>query len=150
MRYSVAGRTAATAATARTVAAHLWNPDTTDRVNVNEIHIVSTTAGLSNLCIARTTTIGTAGSTVTPDLDNAHNRGKVPNSAAVLGLALFSVMPTVDGSDLLRWNLPAVIGAGLMWVFSEPIEIPPGTGLAIITPVAVILPASDVTYSFTD
>jgi hypothetical protein len=38
------------------------------------------------------------------------------------------------------------VGAGFQWKFSEPLEIGPGRGLGIFTPVAVILQPSDFTF----
>jgi hypothetical protein len=38
------------------------------------------------------------------------------------------------------------VGAGFQWKFSEPLEIGPGRGLAVFTPVAVILQPSDFTF----
>jgi len=38
-----------------------------------------------------------------------------------------------------------------VWVFpDEGLEVPPGTGLALVTPLAVILQASDITVVFDD
>lgn len=110
-----------------------------------------TAATVCNLALARSTARGaTPGATVTPDLDNSQNRGKAPNSAFVLELAAFGTQPTVDGSDLVRWNLPAAIGAGVILPLRRPVEVPAGTGLVLITPVAVLFPISDVTFVVED
>lgn len=152
MIYYVGGRmNAATAATLRHCAAQLWNPDAADRINVQEIWVCDTAASVANIALARSTARGaTPGATVTPDLDNAINRGKVPNSASVLELAAFGTQPTMDASDLFRWNLPAAIGAGVQLPLGRPIEVPPGTGLCVITPTAVVFPICDLTFVFED
>jgi hypothetical protein len=149
--YIVGGRSAATAATARHVAANVWNPHASDRIRIKEIWVCITTAGVANIGVARTTTRGTPGSTVTPDIDNDTVRGAAPNSGFLLDLAAFTAQPTVDGSDLLRWNLPAAIGAAVIFSFREkPTEVPAGTGLAVITATAVVFPASDFTFVVED
>lgn len=145
-RYAVGGRSAATAATADTVAASLWNPHASVRLRVFEIWICKTVATIDNHGIRRTTTRGTAGSTVTPVIANNFQRSVAPVSGALLDLALFSAQPTLDGVNIGRWNLPAAIGAGVIWTFPEPVEVGPGAGLAIVTPPAVILQPSDITY----
>jgi hypothetical protein len=53
---------------------------------------------------------------------------------------------SVTRPALARAALPATIGEGFTWKFSEPLEIGPGQGLAIFTPVAVILQPSDFTF----
>ena len=58
----------------------------------------------------------------------------------------FATEPVIAGPYMARTNLPAAIGAGFIWVFAEPIEVPAGTGLAVVTPVAVILQPADYTY----
>lgn len=146
----IGGRSVATAATIRHVAATLWNPSGAARIFVYEIWVCDTAATAANLGISRTTTRGTPGSTVTPDLDNMVERDVAPPSGCLLDLATYTVQPTVDGSDLIRWNLAGAIGNGVMLVFPDPITIPPGTGLAVITPIAAVLPASDFTYVFGD
>lgn len=148
--YLIGGRTAATAATARHVAACLWNPSAAKRVRLHALWVAVTSAGVANIAVARTTTRGTPGSTVTPDIDNDTERGLAPPSGFVLDLAAYTVQPTVDASDPIRWNLPAVVGAGVILPFRVPIEIPGGTGLAILTPTAVVFPASDITFDVDD
>jgi hypothetical protein len=147
-RHYVGGRSAATAATIGHAAANLWNPAAAARVHVSEVAVCITTAGATNIAIRRSTVRGTAGSTVTPDLDNAIERDVVNGAGVLLDLAAFTGQPTVDASDLYRWNLPAAAGAGVMIVFPEPIAVPPGTGLALVTPTAVAFPASDFTFVF--
>jgi hypothetical protein len=147
-RYSVGGRSAATAATADQSAGHLWNPHATKSIYVREIWFFKTVATVDNPGLVRTTTIGTTpGTTVTPDADNAFDRRAAPPSVSVLYLAAFATYPVIAGPYMHRENLPAAIGAGLVWSFyDEPIEVPAGTGLAVATPVAVILQPADLTF----
>lgn len=146
MQNRCGGRTVATAATAGHAAANLWNPSSAVELYVREIHFVNTTAASANLVIRRSTGRGTAGSTVTPDIDNEVGRAAASPAGAVLDLATFSVQPTLDTSELDRWMTAAVIGAGKIWTFPKRIMIPPGQGLAVATPVATAIAASDITY----
>jgi hypothetical protein len=146
-RYAVGGRSAATAATADHVAAALWNPSSTKKIKVREIWVFKTVATADNHALRRITARGTPGSTVTPDASNCFETPRVaPASGALLDLAAYTVQPTLTGVNLARANLPAAIGSGFIWVFTEPIEIPPDEGLAITTPVATILQPSDFTF----
>jgi hypothetical protein len=147
-RYAVGGRSAATAATANNCAAALWNPHATKSIKVREIWVFKTVATADNHALQRITARGTPGSTVTPDANSSFDCPLVaPQSGALLDLAAYTVQPTLAGGvPLARANLPAAIGSGFIWVFAEPIEVNPGTGLAIITPVATILQPSDFTF----
>jgi hypothetical protein len=145
---SVAGRSAATAATADNFACALWNPASTKDLWVIEVALAKTVATADNHGIVRITARGTQTSTVTPDTDNAWNRDGTPPTGAVLDVT-YSAQPTIASPYLKRWNLPAAIGAGFVFTFPNPgIRVPAGTGLGIATPVAVILQASDVTYTW--
>jgi hypothetical protein len=146
-RYYVAGRTAATAATADNVGAELWNPHGTKSMYVNEVWWFQTTAAVGNQGLVRSSAKGTSTLTVTPDADNATDRRAVPPSGGTLELT-FSAQPTLATPYLARANTAAAIGAGFIWVFPMPIEIPAGTGLCIATPLAVALGISDVTFVF--
>lgn len=150
MDYYAAGRSAATAATANHAGAALWNPHATIRLQVREIHWIKTVATLDNLAVQRITARGTAGSTITPTIASSSQRGVDRPSGCLIDLATYSVQPTLEGVPLLRTNLPSAVGAGMMWSLAEPIEIPPGAGLALITPTAVILQPADVTFRWTE
>jgi len=146
-RYAVGGRSAATAATIGHAAAALWNPSTTKKIKIREIWAFKTVATVDYHALRRISARGTPGSTVTPGQGNCFEQPRIaPQSGALLDLAAYTVQPTLVGENLARANLPAAIGAGFIWVFAEPIEIPPGEGLAIITPVATILQPSDFTF----
>lgn len=147
LRYSVGGRSANTAATANHVAAALWNPSTAFNIYVREIWVTKTVATADHHQLNYITTRGTAGSTVTPDTDNDYTRQAAPPSGALLDLAAYSVQPTLQTPALARRNLPATIGSFLVFDFRDvPIVVRPGQGLAIGTPVATILQASDFTF----
>lgn len=145
-RYSVSCRTTATAATADHCYANMWNPHASISIFVREVSAFKTIATVDNPGLVRTSTIGTPAAVVTPDIDNHYNRRYAPISLATLQQGAFSVQPTVQGPYIMRSNLPAAIGSGLVWVFSEPFELPAGTGLALATPVAVIGQVMDLTY----
>lgn len=146
-RYAVGGRTVATAATANHAAAGLWNPSATKAIKLRELWAFKTVATVDNHGLRRITTRGTAGSTVTPDATTSFDTPRiVPQSGVLLDLAAYTVQPTLVGVLLARANLPAAVGAGFIWVFAEPVVIPPGEGLALITPEAVILQPSDVVF----
>lgn len=149
--FAVGGRSANTAATADHVAALLWNPDSVRSLWVEEIHIQkSTTATADSHGVVRTSTAGaTPTTTVTPDLDNDFEREITPDTGALLYLATFGTQPTLATPYMYRGNLPAAIGGAAQYVFpGNGIKVPPGTGLAVATPVAVILMASDFTFVF--
>lgn len=146
--YTIGGRSAATAATANIPYAELWNPHSTKRITVREIWIANTVATIMNTGVLRSSARGTAGSTVTPGTGSGRLDLTAPQSGALLDLASFSVAPTYIGAaDYLgRWNLPAAIGAGIIHVFSPGVEVGPGAGLCVVTPVAVIGQPSDITF----
>lgn len=146
MQYRVAGITAATAATASHGVATLWNPSSAVEMYVRELHFVNNTAASAPITLQRATARGTAGSTVTPDVDNEVGRGVTSPAGAVLDLATYSVQPTLDTSILDRWMTAAVIGAGKIWTFPKRIMVPPGQGLCIANAVATIVAASIVTF----
>lgn len=146
-RYSTAGRTAATAATADHTLCSLWNPHASKPIYVREIWVFSSAATAYNIGVQRISTRGTPGSTVTPDADNAFDRLAVPPSGALLDLAAFTVQPTQQGPYMLRAYLGAAVGAGAMFIMQdEAIKVPFGTGLAVNTTTALAAQASDVTY----
>jgi hypothetical protein len=152
MRYSIGARTVATAAAADHAGAALWNPHASVRLEVVALEWFKTVATVDNLAIVRLSARGTAGSTVTPGAQSGIVTQAVPPSGALLDLAAYSVQPTIIGTGTARYirrtNLPAAIGSGVMWMFTEPIEIPPGQGLAVITPAAVILQPADVSFEW--
>lgn len=153
--YSAAARSAATAATANHALAQLWNPSSVCRLTVYEVTINANTAPTagSGLMLVRTSARGTAGSTVTPTIDNDTQRFLAPPSGALLDLAAFSGQPTLSpaaGTNTAgvfhRWSYAAVAGSGIVLSIPRGIEIPAGFGLAIVNMTAVIFPISDVGF----
>jgi len=145
-RYSVAGRNAATGAAADQPGAVLWNASSAKTIYCREISGFTSSAVAWALQLIRTSTRGTAGSTVTPDIDNDRDRLLAPPSTVVLDLGLFSSAPTVQGPAMARTHVGAVIGAAFGWVFNPPIAIPAGTGLAIANVPATASPTMDFTF----
>ncbi len=150
MYVRVAGRmNAATAATANHVAAQLWNPHATSRIHVMEIMVTVTTANVANVGLKRSTARGgTPAVTATPTIANTDGRDLLDPSGTVLELAAFGTQPTLEGADMWRWNLPAAIGAGAMFVPTHQLTVPAGTGLCLYTPVATAFALSDVSFAY--
>lgn len=152
--YYVRGFTAATAATANHVIAELWNPGTVAgrRIEVYEVAVFKAGAGVANdsIYLERTTARGTAGSTVTPDADNAGQADSTPPSGALLDLAAFTVQPTLATPGMYGWVAPAVAGAGIILPLPRGVVIPAGTGLAVVQRAATAWPTSEVTFVFED
>lgn len=147
LRYRVAGRTAATAATADNFGGQLWNPHATKDITVYEVHWFKITATADNLGLARTTARGTSSGNVTPDIDNHDDLLLAPISGAIADIS-FSGQPTIATPYKQRINLPAAVGAGMIWVFEKGLRVPAGNGLGVATPTAVVLQAADLTYVF--
>lgn len=149
--WRVAGVTAASDGTDNDAVAILWNPHASRVLYVMEIHFANDTAASGKVTLTRTTTRGTAGSTVTPDADN-HVEGLVaPPTAAVLDLANFSAEPTKASPDLGSYQTPATIGAGKVWSFrAAPIRVGAGTGFGIINGAAAAVAASHVEFVFAE
>lgn len=150
MRVALSGRSAATAATINAVGAALWNPHASIRLRVYEISWAKTVATVDNMALVRTTTRGTV-TTIASTVDNETDRAAVAPSGAGLDVT-YTAQPTIASAaaPLARWNLPAAIGAGFVWSLPEEWEIPPGTGLAIMTPVATILQPADVSFRWAE
>lgn len=150
--YAVRGRTAAAAATANHAIAVLWNAHATKRIAVTEIAVFKTGAGAAAdaLVIQRTTTRGTAGSTVTPDIDNSYQADVAPPSGPLLDLAAFSAQPTLATPPLKGFVAAAVAASGIVFPVPRELVVPPGTGLAIIQIAATAWPASEVSFEWNE
>lgn len=152
--YLVRGRTVATAATADHGVAHLWNPHASQRLRVKEIGInciAAAPAAGASVYLRRTTVRGTAGSTVTPGIQHDVDRAIAPPSGALLDLAAFTGQPTFETGGMFGWGFAAVQASGILYpvgLSPKGIAIPPGAGLAIVTAVAVVIPASEVWFGF--
>lgn len=150
--YAVRGRTAATAATAGHAIAQLWNAHTTKRIAVTEVVVFKAGAGTANdaIQLQRTTIRGTAGSTVTPDIDNNYDADLAPPSGPLLDLAAFTGQPTLATPGLKGWVAAAVAASGIVFPIPREIVIPAGTGLAIIQVAATAWPASEVSVEWVE
>ena len=111
--------------------------------------IANTVATAFNLSLTRATARGTASTTSTPAAGNAIENDSAPPSGFVIDTA-WSVAPTISAVDMIRWNIPATIGAGVILPFPDPITIPFGTGLALIAATATIFQPCDVTWVIGD
>jgi hypothetical protein len=142
--YSVRAFSGATPGNGGDPWAVLWNPDSTKRIEVLEFGFYKTLQTSTRFRLARCSTRGTAGSTETPDGDNAWaNDGEVPPSGAVLDVAPYSVDPT-SGTGL--WSEAQTGGAGgggtgFVWTFEPGFVINPGTGLGIFALASGIMTA---------
>lgn len=131
-RYVVAGRAAVTAGgSANLCGAALWNPHATKSIYVTGI-FHSVVVGGTALYVTHTTSRGTPGSTVTPDIDNDLDRLLAPISGAVLDLAQFSVVPGRSSPEVARFkhdqNNP---GPFMELWFGDGIEVGAGEGLGL-------------------
>lgn len=135
LRYAASGvMTAATAATIDSGIGILWNASTTRRIGLKRIQAlktVSTGTPAQAVKLRRVSARGTPGATVTPTIVSDYDRALAPASAAVLDLALYSVLPTLEASDLDAVWAHAAIGAGFSWTFDTPLWINPGAGVGI-------------------
>lgn len=148
-KYYAGVRTAATAATLRIQACICWNPHSTSRISCFEVWLANTAAVAYNLSMTRATARGTASTTSTPGINNGIANDSAPPSGFVVDTA-WSVAPTISAVDMIRWNIPGVIGAGVILPFPDPIDLPPVTGLALIAATATIFQPSDVTWVIGD
>ena len=129
IRYAVAGTAPVPSVNGEPYAA-LWNASTVKVIYVSRILIEDDHATIANRPgPVRTSTRGTPGSTVTPDIDNDYNRAVAPASGALLDLADYTVAPTLQPPRLMRYTLTAT-GGGIL-IELDRLAIPPGTGLAI-------------------
>lgn len=145
--YIVRGRTAATVATADHAIFQVWNPHSTQRIKLIQWSIFKEAVGTAadGLRFRRSTARGTAGSTVTPDIDTHSERAIAPPSGFLLDLAAFSAQPTLDASELGQgWVASAVAASGGVFAIPGGIVIPPGTGIVAIQTKATIWPISEV------
>ncbi len=146
--YIVRGRTAATAATANHAIFGIWNPHATQRIKLIQFALFKGAAGAAgdSFRFRRATARGTAGSTVTPDIDHHSQQGIAPPSGFLLDLAAYSVQPTLDASEIgPGWTAAAVAAAGIVYPLPGGIEIKPGEGLVCAQVAATAWPVSEVT-----
>lgn len=149
--YTCRGRSAATAATADHAIAQLWNPASTQRIKVIQFGVFKGGAGAANdaFRLRRSTARGTAGSTVTPNIEAHSERAVAPVSGALIDLAAFSVQPTLAAGELgPEFMAAAFAAAGTIYAIPGGIVIPPGTGLVIAQIAATAWPLSSISWSW--
>jgi len=149
--YQVGGPGLATAATLAHSMFQLWNPHASIRLMVNEIHLANTTAIATNLGILRSTARGaTPTVTQTPVIDSSRSRQVIPPSGALLDCGTFGTQPTLANSTVFleRAIIPASIGAAIFFTFplDDPLEVPPGTGICLVTSLAAVTAATVATF----
>jgi len=146
----LAGRQAASSgAVIDNVAGSIWNPHATARVILKEIHIANSVATVAHIGVKRTTTRGaTPAASFTAAIANTDQRDIVDPAGLALEVAGFGTQPAVEGSYIQRWAIPAAIGAGVMFVFANPLTIPAGTGVAIVSATALLTPIMDYTIVY--
>jgi hypothetical protein len=150
MDYRASGRSTATDGTINYAYGALWNASTTKSIYVFEIKIIKTVGTADNHGLATITARGTPAATVTPGVSHHDDVLTAPESGALLDLGTYSAQPTIGVQGLDRTNLPAVVGAGWIWTFPKGRRIKPGTGLAIVSPVAVIGQPTDITFVWSE
>lgn len=108
-RYQVAGISSTLAA-----AGNFFDIRTTstDRVRVLEIGVFQSAATASTIFVARSTTLGTASTTVVPVAGEPGDAA----ATALVGTA-WSVAPASTAVPVRRINFPANVGAGVIWTF---------------------------------
>ena len=147
--YTVRGRSAATAATADHAIAQLWNAHSTQRIRCVQFSVQPITDPGANagMRLKRSTARGTAGSTVTPNIDNHSESAVAPVSGALLDLAAFSVQPTLASAELGP-DFHAASSQGSVFIYDIPggIAIPPGTGLVLSQAGAFVFAASTIHF----
>ena len=148
--YSVQGRTTTAGGSPEEVVAQLWNPHATARIKIVQIMLCVNAAPGAGIAVRmkRVTGRGTAGSTVTPDIDNHLERSIAPASGALLDLGNFSVNATIAASELgPAWVAPVLRGSA--WIYSIPgnmLIVTPGTGIAVVIVSNPAWPVTDVTF----
>lgn len=151
-RYIVNGKTAATAGTIDHAIAGVWNPSSSKRIKLTEMHIFKQAVGAADEPVLRRATArGTAGSTVTPTSVNEVEQVAAPPSGFLLDLAAYTVQPTLAASPLHGAVIPAAIGAGIMWTFPDfGLEIPAGQGIILTAGIALAFPVARITVVVED
>ncbi len=145
-QFSGAVRSTATAATINVAGAQLWNPGTRS-IWLTQIGWAKTVATVDNIALLRSSARGTVTSLAAVQ-SNDNEYQSAPFSTAGMDITP-TVQPTYVSATayLFRFNLGAAVGAGFIWnVPRDGIEIPPGAGLAVVTPVAVVLQPADCIF----
>lgn len=146
--FILSDRTVATAATANHAGAQLWNPSSARSLFVTQIAWAKTVGTVDGLGLVRSSARGTPGTSLTVVAQDDADADAAAPSGAILDKSVFTVQPTlVSGTAyMFRWNLPATIGSGFIVPMPDPIRVPPGQGLVLVTLGNVILQPADATF----
>lgn len=138
---------AANTGTAEHVIIQIWNPHATQWCRLIEYGVcfrAGAPTASAGFHFRRSTARGTAGSTVTPTIENDIRRQTAPVSGFLIDLALFSAQPTLATGNLgPSWGFPAVIASGVMMPVPYGLWVPPGTGLCFANIAAIITGTAD-------
>lgn len=118
-------------------------------VEIGLVAVAAPAAG-SGIELRRMSARGTAGSTVTPAIQQHDARELAPPSGALLDLATYSAQPTVEAGGLMAWVLGAVIGSGFIYPIPRGIRVKPGAGLVMVTRAAIAVPACEAWFVWTE
>jgi hypothetical protein len=144
-RFVCTGKNAASAATIDLAQLQIWNPSTSKRIKVLQIHFSKITAGAADEPVIRRSTArgATPATTTTPTSVMEYEQIAAPPSSFVCEFGAFGTQPTFAAGHLHGFIVPAAVGSGLMWVFDDNgIEIPAASGLCVVTGIALAFPAS--------
>ena len=145
--FSVRGRGTNTSGNIGDCIGQLWNDDATETITVVEFWVWRGGLTGNRVEMCRSTARGTAGSTVTPDADNAWDNLAGPTTSVLLDLPSFTTDPTVAGPALMNWNnATGTDSMGIAWATAGGINVPPGTGIAFLSLTATVYTASEVTF----
>lgn len=106
--YQASGKALATAANTNVL--ELRAPST-DRARLLEIGVFSEAATALNLALFRTTTIGTAGTAVTPE------KGSLADGTAAVSVVTGPTGGVLASTALRRVSIAGTTGAGIVWTF---------------------------------
>jgi hypothetical protein len=122
--YSLAQRT--TTFTTTTTACIEWRSTATDRANVMEIGYISATATAQTLGLGRPQAIGVTPVNVLFLAEDFSSPASTMN-----GSLSWATSPTVPLNFFRRFNLPATLGAGIVFTFPRGLNIPISASLVL-------------------
>jgi hypothetical protein len=135
-RYGV-GSVSSSGADAGEAFATLWNPHGSIALRVVKVTAVLNVATATVFGLIRATAQGTPANTATPDTDSHFGRRADPVSGAVANRGNYTVNPTFSGGYLARIPWASTGNQAIEWWFPVPIIVPGGTGLSLVSTIAV-------------
>ena len=152
-RYSsVGGTNPATQAVADHCQYNLWNPSADHTVYLVLLALVIETGSAMDVGLVRTSTTGAGQAFHNTHLSEHDWDFEVPPVLHSYHGPFATTQPVVEKPYLFRGTSPNVAGASgfsRFWVFEdEPLQIPPGSGLAVATPTGVAIPPVWITYTW--